>query len=87
MYKRTLLIVTILVCLTCLATVYLNGQAHRYDIVAVGAGGGGSNEDKGDTEISAWLVDHKTGEVWAIEDGFVVPATRVGYDGHEIKKK
>ena len=86
MCRRTLLIVAMLVCLTCLAAVYLNGQAHRYDIVAVGAGAGGSNGDKGDTEIKAWLVDHKTGDVWAVAGGHVVPTIRIGNDGDEIKK-
>jgi hypothetical protein len=87
MYKKTVLIVTILVCATVLLAVFLHEQAHRFDIVAVGAGAGGSNEDKGDEEIGAWLIDHKTGDVWSLEHRrFVVPAIRVGKDGIETKK-
>lgn len=86
MYKKTLVIVTVLVCATFLAAVYLNGQAHRYDIVAVGAGGG-SNADQGNVEVGTWLVDHKTGEIWAIKGVHgVVPIPRIGDDGNEIKK-
>jgi hypothetical protein len=81
MYRKTILIVAILVCAIVLAATYLSGQAHRYDIVAVGAGGGGSNEDKGDITTEEYLIDHKTGEVWQIEYRMFIPITKVNKDG------
>jgi len=54
--------------LATLATVwgvtYMHDRAHRYDIVAAGAGSGGTQDTAGQTEITAYLIDHKTGRVW-----------------------
>jgi hypothetical protein len=54
--------------LALLATVwgvtYMHDRAHRYDIVVAGAGSGGSQDSVGATEVTAYLVDHKTGKVW-----------------------
>jgi len=61
---------------------YMHERAHRYDIVAVGAGSGGSGGsqdttgDVGNTEILAYLVDHKTGKVWVIHGPVEVPTAR-----------
>jgi hypothetical protein len=78
MYRKTIVIVTVLVCATLIGAVYLNGQAHRYDIVAVGAGAGGSSNDKGDLDVGAWLIDHRTGQVWVIQGhNYVVPIRRL----------
>jgi len=68
MRTRAIMIVTVLVCATVLAAVILYDAAHRYDLVAVGAGG--SSQDNG--PIAVWLVDHKTGDVWTSDSASAV---------------
>jgi hypothetical protein len=85
MYKRTLLITTVLVCVTILAAVMLHEQGHRYDIVAVAAGAGGSTEDKGDAVMEAWLIDHKTGEISKIIGNVVVRAKKIDQNDQPSK--
>jgi hypothetical protein len=78
MYKRTILLVTLLVCATALVAIILHAQSHRYDIVAIAGGAGGSNNEKGDLDVQAWLIDHKTGQVWFIQGhNFVIPIRRL----------
>jgi hypothetical protein len=43
---------------------YMHDRAHRYDIVAAGAGSGGTQNDAGLTDIQAFIIDHQTGKVW-----------------------
>jgi len=43
---------------------YMHDRAHRYDIVAAGAGSGGTQDHAGETEIRAFIIDHQTGKVW-----------------------
>jgi hypothetical protein len=86
MYRRTILIVTVLICATLLVREYLNGEAHRYDIVTVGVGGGGSNQERGDLTTEEFLIDHKTGEVWVIEDRMLIPTQKLDKDGKLPKK-
>ena len=89
MYKRTILIVTVLICTTALVAIYLHEQAHRYDIVAAGAGGGGSNDQQGQIEVNAWLIDHKTGKIWEVEWPIVKPTQRYEWDDYikNIRRK
>jgi hypothetical protein len=49
---------------TVLAAPYIYGRTHRYDLVAVAAGSGGSQNDEGRTIATAYLIDHQTGRVW-----------------------
>ena len=64
--------------LATLATVwgatYMHDRAHRYDIVAAGAGSGGSTDTTGDAKVFGYLIDHETGKVW-VYDGVVGLAT------------
>src|ERR1700722_5470017 len=48
-------------CVTAFALAYLFSEGRRYDVVAVGAGSGGSQDRDGSTDLKAYLVDHKTG--------------------------
>ena len=52
--------------LTILGVTYIHERAHRYDVVAAGAGGGGSQQDIGHADFAAYLVDHQTGKVWSL---------------------
>jgi hypothetical protein len=52
---------------------YLYAEAHRYDVVGVGAGSGGSQQDQGDYDITFYLVDHKTGKIWRLHTETAVP--------------
>jgi hypothetical protein len=74
MRERTLILMTLLLCGTILLAVFLYDEAHRYDVVA--AGSGGSNEQQGD--IQAFLVDHKTGQMWmqVADEAALVPMVR-----------
>lgn len=61
-------------------TTYIHDRAHRYDLVAAGAGTGGTHDAAGDTEIRAFIIDHQTGKVWVSTSraGFLgVPLMRV----------
>lgn len=77
MYRKSILLMTVLVCATILLSVFLHERSHRFDIVTVGAGGGGSSEEKGDAMTAAWLVDHQTGQVWSIRSSLVVPMEKI----------
>lgn len=86
MYKRTIVLVAVLICATVILAVFLIGQAHRYDIVAVAAGSGGSTDERGDLSVEEWLIDHKTGQVWSIHhDKFMVPIHRMSEQEAEGK--
>lgn len=57
--------------------IYIHDRAHRYDVVAAGAGSGGSQEQPGETEVNAYLIDHATGRVWLIGGELALPVTRM----------
>jgi len=60
---------------------YMHDRSHRYDIVATGAGSGGTQNDAGQTDFRAFIIDHRTGRVWVYVNGpsgFVaLPLTRI----------
>jgi hypothetical protein len=58
--------IVLVICATILLASYLVSEGHRYDVVAAGAGSGGSQESTGSTEVVGYLVDHKTGKVLVI---------------------
>jgi hypothetical protein len=64
---------------TIFGATYMHDRAHRYDVVAAGAGSGGNQEQAGDAGGAAFLVDHATGKVWFIAetDLTAYPVTRV----------
>jgi hypothetical protein len=68
---------------------YMHDRARRYDIVAAGAGSGGSQDTTGDSEINAFIIDHQTGRVWvelASAGPFMGwPIMRVNCTADEIK--
>jgi hypothetical protein len=43
---------------------YIHDRAHRYDIVVAGAGSGGTQNDAGQTDLRAFIIDHQSGRVW-----------------------
>jgi hypothetical protein len=86
MYRKTLLIMTVLICATTLLALFLHEQAHRYDIVAVGAGAGGSNGEKGDVSTEEFLIDHKTGEVYVVSDPLLIQLKRIELKDYPPKK-
>jgi hypothetical protein len=61
---------------TILGATYLHDRAHRYDIVAAGAGSGGTQNDAGQTDFRAFIIDHQTGKVWMFRLG--TPGVFVG---------
>jgi hypothetical protein len=62
---------------TVFGAVYIHDRAHRYDVVTVAAGSGGSQEQPGETKVDAYLIDHATGRVWTIEGVDALPVTRM----------
>lgn len=62
---------------TIFGATYLHDRAHRYDVVAAGAGTGGNPEQPAD--IGAFLIDHATGKVWFIAESNLTafPVTRL----------
>jgi hypothetical protein len=64
---------------TIFGATYMHDRANRYDVVAAGAGGGASQDQPGETEAPAFLVDHATGKVWFIAETNLTayPVTRV----------
>jgi hypothetical protein len=55
----------------------MHDRAHRYDVVVAGAGSGGSQDSVGETEVTAYLIDHKTGQVWEFIGNRGVPTMRM----------
>jgi hypothetical protein len=68
MRTATLAICTVVLAITALVISHWIVEAHRYDIIAVGAGSGGSQDTAGTTEFRTYLLDHKTGMTWTIFD-------------------
>lgn len=68
------------VSITILIAVYMHDRAFRYDVVAAGAGSGGSQDNAGSTEVRAYIIDHQTGRVWFL-NGPVWVAAPVGKVG------
>jgi hypothetical protein len=69
----------------------MHDRARRYDIVAAGAGSGGSQDTTGDSEINAFIIDHQTGRGW-VEMGsggpfMGWPMMRVHCTADEIKSE
>jgi hypothetical protein len=58
---------------------YMHDRNHRYDIVAAGAGSGGSQNDSGFAIIRAYVIDHKTGNVALIQGSDSAPVVRKGW--------
>ena len=54
-------VVFVLTLATIWGVTYMHDRAFRYDIVAAGAGSGGSGDTTGTTEITAFIIDHQTG--------------------------
>jgi hypothetical protein len=65
---------------------YMHDQTHGYDIVAAGAGSGGSGGsqevtgDVGNTEVVAYVMDRRTGQVRVFNGLVEVPV--VGISRH-----
>jgi hypothetical protein len=55
---------------------YMHDPAHRYDIVAAGAGSSGTQDHAGEIDIRTFIIDHQTGKVWIFMHG--TPAAFVG---------
>lgn len=68
---------------------YMHDRAHRYDIVAAGAGSGGTQDQAGETDIKAFIIDHQTGRVWMATGGSLgflgLPLMRVHCTPDQIK--
>lgn len=47
-------------------------ESHRYDVVAVGAGSGGSQTAEGSTDFKSYLIDHRTGKTWSLEGDQII---------------
>jgi hypothetical protein len=65
----TLLVVALILLLAS----HLHDSAHRFDVVLAAAGSGGSQQDAGSTDATAYLVDHKTGRVWELHGPIQLP--------------
>lgn len=80
---RTVLAYTTLVFAASLLmiTLHFHDEAHGYDVVGFAAGSGGAQDQPGQTEIKAYLVDHKTGRVWRVGEvagpELVIPTRRL----------
>jgi hypothetical protein len=61
--------VTLTLCASALGVAYVVTEGHRYDVVAVGAGSGGSQTTEGSTDFKSYLIDHRTGKTWTLEGG------------------
>lgn len=57
------IVITLALCVTALVATHWIAEGRRYDVVAVGAGSGGSQSTEGSTDFKAYLIDHKTGEL------------------------
>ncbi len=64
--------VTLALCASALGVAYVVTEGHRYDVVAVGAGSGGSQTGEGSTDFKGYLVDHKTGQTWSLDGHDVI---------------
>ena len=58
---------------TIFGTTYMHDRSHRYDVVAAGAGSGGSQAETGKVDVEVYLVDHTSGKVWLISGPVAVP--------------
>jgi len=78
--KTREIVITLALCVTALVATHWISEGQRYEVVAAGAGAGGSQSDTGSTDVRGYLVDRKTGKVWLLfGDSRVVefPAARV----------
>lgn len=64
--------VTIVLCASALGVAYVVTEGHRYDVVAVGAGSGGSQTAEGSADFRSYLIDHRTGRTWSLNGDNVV---------------
>jgi hypothetical protein len=60
------IVITLALCVTALVASHWISESLRYEVVAAGAGSGGSQESTGSTDIRAYLVDRKTGRTWIL---------------------
>jgi hypothetical protein len=70
----TTAIILFLAALVLLLASHLHDAAHRFDVVLTAAGSGGSQQDVGSTNTTAYLVDHQTGRVWELNGPIQLPA-------------
>lgn len=64
--KSREIVITLALCVTVLVATRWMSEGRRYEVVAVGAGSGGSQGESGSTDIRAYLVDRKTGKTWLL---------------------
>jgi hypothetical protein len=67
------LVITLALCGTLLLAAHWIVEGRRYEVVAAGAGSGGSQNDTGSTEVRGFLVDRKTGRTWRLRDVGGIP--------------
>jgi hypothetical protein len=71
------------VCGTLLLAAHWISEGQRHEVVAAGAGSGGSQDSKGSTDVRGYLVDRNTGKTWLLfGDSRVteLPAVRIPCD-------
>jgi hypothetical protein len=62
------IVITVALCTTALVATHWISEGQRYEVVASGAGSGGSQDSIGSTEVRGFLVDRKTGRTWSLRD-------------------
>jgi|SRR5580704_2667775 hypothetical protein len=60
--------ITVVLCGTLLLAARWISEGQRYEVVAVGASSGGSQDSTGSSEVRGFLVDRKTGRTWSLRD-------------------
>ena len=62
------IVITLALCGALLLAAHWISEGQRYEVVAAGAGSGGSQDSIGSTEVRGFLVDRKTGRTWSLRD-------------------
>lgn len=74
------IVITLALCVTALVAARWIVEGQRYEVVAAGAGSGGSQDATGSTDVRAYVVDRKTGKTWLLSGGpnvAEIPALRL----------
>lgn len=62
------IVITLALCITALVATHWVVEGQRYEVVAAGAGSGGSQNETGSMNVRGFLVDRKTGRTWSLRE-------------------
>ncbi len=71
-------VITLALCVTALVATHWIVEGQRYEVVAAGAGSGGSQNETGSINARGYLLDRKTGRTWLLRDLGGVPVVLPG---------